>query len=170
MLTIIIAYSELLVLFFTENWNRGIVTQYMYYYPLLTVLFSRSGSAFMTVVITVERYLVVAFPMKFGNWFTTKRTRVISVLVLIWALLMALPRCSSAIISRNTIGKYMERTKFLDYIIVSTPLEKFWYFDMGGYFDVIDFWGPLPLLLLFNGLVYFHVNKQKKSFRIIDFY
>lgn len=112
----------------------------------------------MTVVITLERYFVVAHPLKTMNLFSVKRTRFIVIGVLIFAFLMAFPRYSSMSIGENKFKQEVESVKDLEYMITGTKLTKFWYVDMKGFFDQIDFWAPLPLLLIFNALIYYHVR------------
>lgn len=123
----------------------------------------------MTVVITFERYMVVAFPAKFGNWFTIRKTRFIVFGVWVWAIIMASPRFSSVYVTWNEDWRSVGATKNTDYLILSNAWEKFWYFDLYGFFDQIDFWGPLPLLLLFNGLVFYYVKKSL-HFQHIDMF
>ncbi|CAL8103653.1 unnamed protein product [Orchesella dallaii] len=142
-----------------QNWNRGIGTLYSFYVGALTALFAKSGSSFMTVLITIERFLVVALPSSAPNWFTTGKCKLFSVGVLLFAFLMAFPRYSSVYISTNNVGRNMDRTRELDYIILASIFNEFWYGKMKGFFDQIDFWLPLPLLLLFNALVYFQIRK-----------
>ncbi|ODM99855.1 FMRFamide receptor [Orchesella cincta] len=142
-----------------QNWNRGAVTLYCYYIGILTALFAKSGSSFMTVLITIERFLVVTLPTRAPSWFTASRCKLYCIGVLVFAFLMAFPRFSSVYVGRNYVGKNMNTTMNLEYIILSSPLDEFWYVTMDGFFDQIDFWLPLPLLLLFNALVYFQIKK-----------
>lgn len=148
------------------------VTLFLFWQCTLTSLFSRSGSSFMTVVITIERYLVVAHPLKTMNLFSMKRTRFVVLGVLVFAFLMAFPRYSSMSISENMFKQEIESVKDLEYTITGTKLTKFWYVDMKGFFDQIDFWTPLPLLLVFNALIYYHVSNLlnfQTKFKVIKY-
>lgn len=146
-----------MILLLKENWDRGQLSLYLYYFGTFTAMFGRSGSSYMTVLISFERYVVVAFPMRTLHWFNLKRTRLLAMCSLIFALVMAIPRYSSVYVGVNEIGREIGATKNLDYLLLSTSLEEFFYVTLKGYFNQVDFWAPFPLLLFFNGLVYFHV-------------
>ncbi|CAL8103650.1 unnamed protein product [Orchesella dallaii] len=125
--------------------------------------FAKSGSSFMTVLITIERFLVVSMPTRAPSWFTTGKCKLFSVGVLVFSFLMAFPRYSSVYISTNHIGRNINSTRELDYIFLPSIFNKFWYVTMKGFFDQIDFWVPLPLLLLLNALLYLQIRKFARN-------
>lgn len=115
----------------------------------------------MTVIISFERYVVIAFPLRTLSWFTRRRTRVLALLSVLFSLTMAIPRYTSVYVGENRqFGRKVEATRNLEYLLMSTVLEEFFYVTLKGFFNYVDFWAPLPLLLLFNGLVYFHVSSS----------
>lgn len=132
----------------------------MYQFAQYTSLFFRSTSSFMTLLIAVERYLVVAFPLRCSNWFTIRRSRFFILSVVIFSLMMAIPRYSSTYVTENLLCKFVPNMEHLEYIIVTTSLEWYtlWYKRLKGFFNVIDFLVPLPLLLLINALTYYEVH------------
>lgn len=125
------------------------------------VLIARSASSFATVLITVERFLVVAFPIKLGNWFTHKRNRVLIISVAIWGFLLGMPRIMSFYVAENSLGYNFSSLHGVDYFITATSLEKYWYGSFGNFHDLIDFWVPLPVLLIFNSLLYHNVRNSQ---------
>lgn len=121
---------------------------------------ARSGSSFMTVMITLERYLIIAFPYHSRTWFTTKNSKfMIAVIYFFTSIILATPRYTSVKIVPNEFGRDIPSLQSWHYIMVSTPLAQFWYQTMGAYFSRIDFWVPLPTLLLLNFLIYMEIRK-----------
>lgn len=63
---------------------------------------------------------------------------------------------------------------------MSTRFTLFWYKTLKGAHNQIDFWTPLPLLLLFNGLVFWkvrefsrnrqNVNARQKDIRVLKMF
>lgn len=113
----------------------------------------------MTVLITAERYLVIAFPIRSSTWFTKPKTKFMILLVYIFAIIMALPRFMSYQVVKSDTMHDIPSMRSFDYIVLGTKWEYFWYVQTGGFFDKIDFWVPLPLLLFLNILVYIEIRK-----------
>ncbi|CAL8103644.1 unnamed protein product [Orchesella dallaii] len=122
----------------------------------------------MTVLITIERFLVVAIPSRAPNWFTTWKCKLFSAGVLLFSFLMAFPRYSSVYISPNHVGRNINSTKEVEFIILPSIFNEFWYVTLKGFFDTIDFWLPLPLLLLFNAVLYLQIRKFKRNRRNLN--
>ncbi len=116
-----------------------------------------SASSFVTVVIIIERYLVISFPFKFGKWFTSKRTKIITIIAILLPVLLGLIRLPCFKIVPNTMNSNITSVQQWKYIIVSTSLYELVYLKF-GYIGILEFWIPFPLLLIFNGLVYYHVS------------
>jgi len=153
------------LIFLVENWNRGPLGLYLFYFGTLTAFFGRSGSSFTTVLITVERFLVITFPIKTSNWFTVGKTKLYVFGIFIFAAFMAIPRFTSFAIDpieRYNIARDIPSLEGLDYVVQSTSLEEFWYKSAGGFFDQIDFWVPLPTLLFFHILLFVQIRKFSK--------
>lgn len=124
----------------------------------------------MTVLISFERYVVIAFPTTTRGWFNLRRTKILALISVLFSMIMAIPRYTSEYVGRNNgFGRSVEATKNLDYLLMSTVLEEFFYVTLKGFFNHIDFWAPLPLLLLFNSLIYFHVSTVDISLSIQGF-
>lgn len=117
-----------------------------------------SGSTFTIVLISVERFLALAYPLNFGNWFSRRTNRALISLIAVWGFLLGVPRFTSYYVEKNPVGTHFPSFEGVDYIIEASRIEPFWYGTLGGINDVIDFVVPVPALLVFNSLIYFHVR------------
>lgn len=145
------------IIVFLGNWyGRGGFSILSFSLSLFTVIFAHTGSSFMTVLITIERFIVITFPLKARYWFTQGR----AVYLVLFVLLLAI-----SLNHQKFAGLYLEPNEFkdipslqeLDYIHRPTIYGKFWYQTMKSLHNMIDYWVPLPLLLLFNFLSYLKV-------------
>lgn len=114
----------------------------------------------MTVLITLERYLIIAFPTRTRTWFTARNTKfLIAGVYFFTSVFLAFPRYTAFKIVPNDFGRHIPSLKSWSHIMVSTSLTHFWYKTMGGYYSKIDYFVPLPLLLFLNLLVFIEIRK-----------
>ncbi|RUS75764.1 hypothetical protein EGW08_016469, partial [Elysia chlorotica] len=59
-------------------------------YPV--ILLSHLGAAYTTVAISGERCIAITAPLKVTQWLTTRRVKVVTVLILVWSLAYNIPR------------------------------------------------------------------------------
>ncbi|KAK3774442.1 hypothetical protein RRG08_028628 [Elysia crispata] len=59
-------------------------------FPL--TLLSHLGAAYTTVAISGERCIAITTPLKVTQWLTTRRVKVVTVLILVWSLAYNIPR------------------------------------------------------------------------------
>lgn len=116
-----------------------------------------SGSSFTILLITVERFIVLAYPLESRNWFSIRNNRVLISLVAGLGLLLGVPRFTSYFVGMNPVGNHFPSLEGVDYIIEASRLEQFWYGTLGGLHDLLDFVAPVPFVLIFNILVYYQV-------------
>lgn len=115
----------------------------------------------MTVAIAIERWLVITYPFQSRCWFTTQRTKLIAATIVVFASLLALPRFTSRYVTVNPYksiehgGYHVHGLHNMHYYISRTSLTDFWRRTLKSVHYQIDFWVPLPLLLVFN-LLSFH--------------
>lgn len=101
---------------------------------------------------------MIAHPVKLGSWFSKRKNRVLVSLIAVWGFLLGIPRFTSYYVERNPVGTHFPSLEGVEYIIEASRVEHFWYGTLGGLNDLIDFIIPVPVLLIFNSLVYFHVR------------
>lgn len=131
-------------------------------YGWISLLFSRTASQFITVAITIERFLVITFPFATKDWFTPLKTKLICVLVFLFAFLLAIPRLTSRYVAENIWSKDgfdVPAVRDLPYILRSTRLNAIYYKQLKSAHFYFDFWVPLPVLLILNFLSYLQVSK-----------
>ncbi|CAL8141840.1 unnamed protein product [Orchesella dallaii] len=130
-------------------------------FKTLSLLFSlgRTGSIFVTIMIAIERYIAVAFPLK--QWLTNKKARIHLIIVLIIVALVNLPWWLNKSLERNEMfqatdanGNYTSDLSRFPYIYKSSYFANKIYRKFVLYHMLIDFASPFPLLLIFNGLLY----------------
>lgn len=158
-------------MFVLENVNRS--AAFLRTFKTLYLLYSlgRTGSAYITVLIAVERYLVVVHYFKVKSWFESHYPKLV---LRIWMLLIFVINLPwwltdgvevlengnkgsgplsqfSAIFVRSSFGEFYATHKFWNVLHA--------FFDFGL---------PLPLLLLTNGLLYRFVSVYNKQFKKCD--
>lgn len=149
--------------FYIRNWDRGRMTLECFTKSHYFALFGRTGSSFMTILIAFERYMVVSRPVKAAIYITPARVRMAVICTAIFAVLMGIPRFTSTYVSVNIIRHNVSTAQDMDYLVMDTQLGKFWHETLSGIVSQIDYWLPLPLLLLLNGLIYREVNTISKN-------
>ncbi|CAL8103638.1 unnamed protein product [Orchesella dallaii] len=148
--------------FYFENWSgRGGITLHFCYLSLCFMYFARSGSTFTTMLITIERYLIIAYPVKSANLFTSRRAKILSFFIPILAAILTFPRFTMYV-DTNDLTDIPSISK-LTHIIRATELNKFFYVTLNTIHSKIDFWLPLPVLLFFNILSFRHVRRIAKK-------
>lgn len=135
-------------------------TWHAFFGGLNAALVLASGTSLTTVLISVERYFVVGLPTNYGQWFTRTRNRCILVAIGVFGILLDIPRVTSYHVTRNMLGSDFESLEGVEYIIEATAMEVYCYKWLGGLHDIIQFYVPVPALIVFNSLVYYHVRFQ----------
>ncbi len=130
---------------------------YWYLISLFTAIFGRTGSTYTTVLITIERYLMITIPFKAKLWFTPRATKIMAFSVLVLAILINYPRFVAYGAEPNEF-RDIPSLEGLEYVFRPTSQGKFWYKTMKGAHNWIDYWLPLPIILVFNLLSFFEVG------------
>ncbi|CAL8103635.1 unnamed protein product [Orchesella dallaii] len=147
-----------------ENWmgrRGGTLFVYWYYLSISFMYFVRSGSTFATMLITVERYLVITYPLKSASWFTSGKTRIAAFCVFMIAAVLAFPRFTMYVDTNDLTD--IPSLKGLKHILRSTKLNRFFYVTLKTLHSQIDFWLPFPILLIFNILSFRKVKRIAKK-------
>ncbi|CAL8125370.1 unnamed protein product [Orchesella dallaii] len=160
-----------------ENLDRSAAVLRTVYIALTLGYYSRTTSMFLAVIITVERYCVVAKPLRAKEWFTVHKTKRIAIIATVVSLLAQLPRCFDSKwtpIGEDGVGGILPHHKLPGYDGYSYVVE---YSDFAyGFYDkfcesyfILDFLMPLPTLVFFNFLLYREVglsNSNRKKLQI----
>ncbi len=122
----------------------------------------RTGSLYIVVLITVERYLVVTHPLKMKIYMSVYKTRVVASLTCLVAVLSSLPRYFSVSLEVNQHFVKHDITQLEDfpYLFHSTWLGLLFFKRMvwlGRLHFLLDFLLPLPILLVLNVMLFVKV-------------
>ncbi len=134
-------------------------------YHLSLIKIGRSTSFHLTVLITLERYLVIAYPLRSRTWFSPTRSKIQVIFILICVLILCIPKYSSMYISKNI---YSDKEGGLDvpslakseYIFVCNKGNEFWSGILGESFGYYLY---LAVFLVSNlSLLVFNIWSFKK--------
>ena len=146
----------------------GIMTLYFYYiYPRITPfiytlgMMCQTGSVYMTMAVTIERYIAVCHPLKSRIWCTYGRARGYILAVVAIAIIYNLPRFYEA-----TFVDCESETGQVFSLAIPTELRMNphyikWYIT-SSYFLVMYFI-PFLVLAIFNILIYMQVQKANQE-------
>lgn len=115
------------------------------------------------MLITLERILAIALPHKSVHWVTREKVKIRIGIVVLFALSLALPRFLSVYVTSNPHPKDVFSLQSWPYTMEPTSMEHFWYRQMKGYFNAVDYWIPLPLLLIGNLIIYWKILEFAKK-------
>ncbi|ODM88977.1 FMRFamide receptor, partial [Orchesella cincta] len=123
----------------------------------------RTGSVYITILITIERILVVSYPLHFKTWMTSTRVRIILGLWLLFIVIINSPLWLNNVLVENETWKFpgTEMSKF-PYIFSDTTFATEIYSKILPWDTVIDSLLPIPLLLMMNGILYYAIHKCTK--------
>lgn len=138
-----------------------------YKQQLISLLAGRTGSTFMKVLITAERYIFIACPDASGMWMSTMKTRLVALAVLLFSVFINLPRYLSVdVIPIDVPITKIPRLRKLNLnsiMITSEVSRKHWFEVLYKTAFYIDLWGPFPLLILFSIMTYYEVFFPKNT-------
>jgi len=145
--------------FFTENWiSKSKTTMYTSFISTSATLFGRTGSTYMAILISVERLVVIKYPFKSG-WFTSSKTSALTLVVLLFSFFLNLPRFLSYNVDLNQYENMrIPGLAGFKYLIKSTSVYTNFYVHFRAIHVLLDFWIPLPILLVLNLLSYKQVS------------
>lgn len=109
---------------------------------------------------------MITFPLKATQWFTLRRAKICAVGAFIFANFLSLPRFFSFSLVPNDFRDVPSVSSF-ELIPVSTEFGKLMYGTLRGIHNQIDFWLPLPTLLVINLLSYRKVGKCTKAYNVL---
>ncbi|KAG4072237.1 hypothetical protein HA402_005959, partial [Bradysia odoriphaga] len=127
---------------------------------------AKTGSEYLTILITIERWLVVKYPISFKLWLTRRRSLFVVSIVLLWIILINCPLLLNFF--SLTKNKYYNRepvTSFskFPYVYDETWFSKAIFHKLLPWNTIFDTVLPVPLLLAFNAPLYFEIHKANKN-------
>ncbi|CAL8072578.1 unnamed protein product [Orchesella dallaii] len=120
----------------------------------------RTGSVYITILVTIERILVVSYPLHFKLWMTSIRMRTVIGFWLLFIVTINIPWWLNNALVENETWKFpgTELSKF-PYIFEDTHFAKHIYTKIAPWDIVVDSLLPIPLLLVLNGMLYYTIHK-----------
>ncbi|CAL8133537.1 unnamed protein product [Orchesella dallaii] len=158
-----------------QTWvSRDFAAMQWFHKSTLLTLFGRSASTFMAILITMERFLVITFPLQTKQWFTSKKTTLLAIGVILISLLLNIPRLIMFNVELKP-QKYANITALEDFTYIIGVTHMFgwntlclFYEKFGDVNEHLDFLAPLPILLIFNILSYAKVRKIQNRRKQLD--
>ncbi|CAL8083828.1 unnamed protein product [Orchesella dallaii] len=149
-----------------ENWDgRGAISMYLFYFTSNMMVFGRSLSVFITVLISITSFIKIFFPVRTQFWFTHVKTMLLCLSVLILALILSIPGFTSVYIDINPYLSEISSLKEFPHIIRVMPtLNNFWNGTLSSAHEIVDVWLPILLLFIFGVFSFWKARKLNGSF------
>ncbi|ODM92587.1 FMRFamide receptor [Orchesella cincta] len=160
---------------FYQSWvNKNFWTMHWFHKSTLAILLCRTASTYMAMLITMERFLVLKFPFQTRYWFSTRKTILLAIGVIVVSLILNVPRFlmfevepnhfqSANITALHDFTYIVGVTHIFGWNTICFFFENLW--DMNEH---LDFLAPLPVLLVFNVLSYAKVQKMQNRRKQLD--
>ncbi|CAL8070679.1 unnamed protein product [Orchesella dallaii] len=129
------------------------------------LLQARNFSTLITVLITIEQFLVIAFPIRSKTWFTSGKTTLLALFTIFVAVFLNFGRYFGNNVEAN-IYRNIESLENFEYLLLEGESPVFYIIsDDINPILLLEFWAPLPILLVFNGLSFTLVRRISKRRR-----
>lgn len=140
--------------------NKFSIVQNDYNLQFIINITGRTGAVYLTILVTIERYLVVAFPVKSKAWLTPFKSKIYVLIVLFITFLLDLPWIFNSTVAKNTYIALSPNTSLVNfpYILNGTSFSRYVYPKIRMSQLFANYVAPFPLLLIFNGLLYLSVS------------
>ncbi|CAL8125364.1 unnamed protein product [Orchesella dallaii] len=158
----VVVISALIVL---ADIDRSYTQQSIVYYSLSTAYCSRTASIFIAVAITVERYFVVLKPLKAKLWFTVRRTKILCFVAVLLAITINAPMWFEKRWIKVEPSKRILAFEDYPYLLEYTSFGHAFYQQFCEFYFTFDFILPLPVLLIFNSLIYKGIEESNRTRR-----
>lgn len=129
----------------------------------------RTVSIFITLLVTLERYVAIAYPLQVRTWCGLRKTRYYAFSLIIFGMLSNFPRYTSLYVGSNIFSGEYGGSDFqvdlpclsnFEYMWLPMSLSVIWNvsWNITTISYVIEYWIPCPLLIIFNYLSYRRVK------------
>ncbi|CAL8072564.1 unnamed protein product [Orchesella dallaii] len=147
-----------------ENVTRSEATFYSLKLAHVLYTFGRTTAIYITILVAIERYLVVAFPIQSKSWLSPLKSKIYLTIVIFLSILLTMPwilntsisKTNTAFVPNTTLANFPYILKATDFGIKMYP--KIRLFQL-----IMNYVAPFPLLLFFNGLLYRSIYMWNKN-------
>lgn len=124
----------------------------------------RTGSAYITILVAIERLLVVSHPFPFKMWMTRNRGLFLIVIWLAIILTINCPWWLNVALEKNLYVESFPNTELakFPFIFTETWFAKHVYVKVMPWDTFVDHFLPVPVLLILNGLLFYKIRKAEK--------
>ncbi len=148
-------------------WRVMIYIRYIYIFLLhICSSLAYTGSVYATVLLTLERYVAVCWPLKARLWLRPQRAALITLAVLLFAVLLNLPRWFEGYGSLKTVGQHsfdgkqgaiwkFNRTSDASNVLLQESYRKYYH---GWVWLTLMYALPIPLLTFLNYKIWTEVS------------
>ncbi|CAL8072574.1 unnamed protein product [Orchesella dallaii] len=155
------------ILIILENVSRNEVT--ILFFKAAHILFSlgRTGAICITILVSIERYLVIAFPVESKAWLSPTRSILYILSAISVAILLNISYFTNTTVIENNVS-FSPNTTLANfpYILNGTEISRKMPHQMKFGLMLMNYVAPFPFLLIFNGLLYkaiYSWNKNRKG-------
>lgn len=122
--------------------------------------FGRTGSIYITILVTIERYLVIAFPIESKSWLSPLKSKIYLACVIVLAGVLDFPWILNSTVVKNSYAALAPNTSLIEYpyIMNVTQFGIVVYPKVRYVLLAMNFVAPFPLLLIFNVMLYKSVS------------
>jgi hypothetical protein len=124
-----------------------------------------TGSVYATVLLTLERYVAVCWPLKARSWLRPRRTAFLTLAVLLFSVLLNIPRWFEAAGSVTTFITFdpdgyslrwkLERRSVASNVLLHESYRKYYH---GWAWVTLMYAVPIPLLTFLNYKIWMDVS------------
>ncbi|CAL8073947.1 unnamed protein product [Orchesella dallaii] len=142
--------------------SRGLEVQAINYYFGCVAYLARESSICITLLITVERYIVVTKPLHATQWFTVRKTQVFCAIVVGIVFLLHAPRWFETRWRKIEPSNRIPPLDGFPYIMEFTPFGHFYYEVIGPVYFILNYIFPILMLFIVNLLLYRGIKESSK--------
>jgi hypothetical protein len=139
----------------------------MFYSILIALGAGQTGSVYFTVAVTVERYVVVCWPLYAKSWCTNRRARSYTYIVFLFAILVTFPKWFELQAAQyNMYKKNHTSVRTICYIMEQTPLRDnsiYKYYYVNWTYFIVMYTIPFIVLVSLNTCIYRKVSLSSRG-------
>ncbi|ODM89603.1 FMRFamide receptor [Orchesella cincta] len=151
--------NTIFVILILGNWTRGIAAFFILNFSHRIFLVGRTVTFYQSILISIERYLMVAFPLKSKIWLQRSRRRSIAafILLIVFSILLNLPWLLKSFVEENEKVNWKTNSTLANFPYLVKRHEYFSTIWIRGSQEImlgLNSVVPFPILLILKGLLY----------------